>query len=85
MKKKNTKIFNVGLIAMLLIVVSVELLFAQTSDNYKIEEYSFNNGGDPQDGVIVQSPSYMITLDSLGESIAGPASSGVSFSMEAGF
>ena len=44
------------------------LAFAQESPNYKIEQSTFNNGGNPSPELT--SPSYKMTLDSIGDGVA---------------
>ncbi len=58
---------------------------AQQSPNFSIEENVFNGGGHPQDGVVLASPSFQITLHSIGQGVAAPVLAGASFTMQGGF
>jgi hypothetical protein len=58
---------------------------AQSSGHYSLEEHVFNTGGRPADGVVAASGHFTLSIDSVGEGIAGLASSGSNFSMEGGF
>lgn len=69
-----------------LLLFSTAPLLAQQSVNYKLEEHTFNNGGNPDDGVILTSGSYKMTLDAIGDTVAASLTlSGTSFNSEAGF
>jgi hypothetical protein len=58
---------------------------AQTSASFRLEEYGFNAGGTPVQGVELTSASFSITLASLGDGlVAGDLSSG-SFTVDTGF
>ena len=59
---------------------------AQTSASYKLQEYTFNNGGDPAKGSFASSASYRIKLDAIGDAIvSGSAMTSASNRMEGGF
>lgn len=57
---------------------------AQSSASFGLAEHTFNAGGHPADGIVMFSPSYRITLDSIGDSMAGRLSS-ASYAMDSGF
>ena len=59
--------------------------FAQQSASFKLEEHTFNAGGDPSDGVVLTSASYKITLDAIGDPVASRNLSSGSYQMEGGF
>ncbi len=59
------------------------LLPAQSSENYQIEQGTFNNGGNP--APILTSDSYQMTLDSIGDGIAAVGLSSPSYGMDPGF
>ena len=58
---------------------------AQTSVHYKLEEHSLNAGGRPAQSVVSSSPSYRVSLESIGQSVLGRALSGASFGLQGGF
>jgi len=67
------------------IVVSIPLpALAQSSASYKLGEHAFNAGGRPAQALVSTSVSYRLTLDSIGESIAGQALGGASYQLEGG-
>jgi hypothetical protein len=57
---------------------------AQTSASYQITESAINCGGDPQNGVVLTSPSFKVTLDAIGDAIAGGTLASTSFSTDVG-
>lgn len=61
------------------------LAMAQSSPSYRLEEFRPNAGGHPQDGLTLQSTSYRISLDAVGEALASPTLRGGAFEMDAGF
>jgi hypothetical protein len=71
-------IFSAGIILLL-----VPLLPAQTSTNYKIEEFTFNNGGNPSP--VLSSASYSLTLDAVGDALAASGLASSSYGMSSGF
>lgn len=58
---------------------------AQQSASFKLEEHVFNAGGHPADGVTLSSSGYRLTLDALGEAVAGTGAAGASYVTDAGF
>jgi hypothetical protein len=58
-------------------------LWAQQSANYTIEQGTLNNGGNP--APTLTSTGYQMTLDSIGDSVAGPAISSAGYGLEPGF
>ena len=44
---------------------------AQQSASYDLSEHTFNAGGHPADGTVLSSLSYRVTLDALGDGVAG--------------
>ena len=73
-----------GILAPLALLLVIPAL-AQESANYKLNEHTFNAGGNPSDGVVLTSTSYRITLDALGDSVAGRNMSSVSYRMDGSF
>jgi len=71
-------------------LVSLVLLLAfpalaQESSSYKLNEHTFNAGGNPADGTVLASASYKITLDAIGEGLVATGLSSPSHHMDAGF
>ena len=58
---------------------------AAESASHKLNEFVFNSGGHPLGGAVSTSASYRITLDAVGEGVAGGTSSSASFLMGEGF
>jgi hypothetical protein len=58
---------------------------AQQSPSYKLQESTFNNGGDPAGGAFASSAGYRIKLDALGGGVLGTGLSSGSFRMDGGF
>jgi hypothetical protein len=74
----------------LLVLTAIVLLasahaMAQTSASYKLTESTINSGGDPQNGIIVSSPSFRIKLDSIGDGLVGVGLASASFHVSGGF
>ncbi len=61
------------------------VLLAQTSTNWKVEEYSFNAGGTPSQGVELTSTNFSITLASIGDGVVATGLSSSSFEVDVGF
>ncbi len=75
-----------------IVCISTFLIFlgfsatTQESSSYKLKESTLNNGGNPDDGIILSSPSYNVTLDALGDTVVQPVTlTSGSFNSEAGF
>lgn len=73
------------LVVVLCMLFNAAGVWAQTSPNYQLSEHVFNDGGNPDDGVVLQSPNFTISLDSLGQGITGGNLTSASFNSEAGF
>lgn len=58
---------------------------AQTSADYRLREHAINAGGRPADAVVSISPSFRLSLDSIGEPLARRGLSGPSFRLDGGF
>jgi hypothetical protein len=56
---------------------------AQTSASYKLEESTFNAGGNP--APVLTSPSYKVTLDAVGDGVSATGLSSASYRSDAGF
>ncbi|HET8948377.1 MAG TPA: hypothetical protein VFQ07_15460 [Candidatus Polarisedimenticolia bacterium] len=68
----------------LLFTLAPSGLFAQSSASYRIDEKALNEGGRPAQAVVSTSPSYLISLDAIGDPIAGLTMSGPSFHLGGG-
>jgi hypothetical protein len=60
-------------------------VLAQESPSFRLNEHSLNSGGQPQDGVVLSSSSFRITLAAIGEAATAPTVSSSSFTSEGGF
>ena len=58
---------------------------AQQSPSFKLEEHALNAGGHPQDGTVLTSASFRLTLGAIGEIVTAVDPSSASFSLTAGF
>ena len=67
------------------VLVLSSLALAQTSSNFTLEEYTFNAGGTPLQGIDLTSASYSITLASIGDSVVATGLSSGSFQADVGF
>ena len=68
-----------------LAVLVVTPLAAQQSSSYKLAEHTLNAGGHPEGGAVLTSASYRISLDSIGEGLAGVGMNSPSYSMDGSF
>lgn len=59
-------------------------VFAQSSPSHTQSEHVFNAGGRPAQAVTSSSPTYRISLDSIGEPIAGRILAGASYRLDGG-
>lgn len=60
-------------------------IFAQESTNYKLKAHVFNEGGNPDGGIILTSANFKLSIDSNGEGILGMSLSSPLFKMDGGF
>jgi hypothetical protein len=67
------------------VLVAVLPVQAQQSAGYALTEHALNAGGDPWNGVALASTSYRITLDAIGDAVAGTMAASGSFQMNGGF
>jgi hypothetical protein len=58
---------------------------AQTSPSFRLTESTLNAGGHPRAGQVLQSLSFRVSLDSLGEGIVGRGLAGGGFRLDASF
>jgi len=61
------------------------VVLAQESGSFKLKESVFNLAGHPSGGSSLVSPTYRITLDSLGEGVIGAVLQSPSYRMDGGF
>ena len=66
-----------------LLVLTLPAL-AQTSASYQITESAINCGGDPQNGTVLTSASFRVTLDAIGDAVAGGPLASSSYSSDVG-
>jgi hypothetical protein len=71
------------LLAFALLLASPAL--AQQSENFTLEELTFNASGRPEQGETPASASFELSLDSIGESLGGGSTGSASFSLQLGF
>ena len=57
---------------------------AQSSTNYQLTQGVINCGGDPQNGTVLASTSYQVTLDAIGDTVAGGPLSSSSYTTDVG-
>lgn len=58
---------------------------AQSSASYKLSERTFNAGGHPDQGTVMTSTSYRVSLDSIGEGISVRGLASSSYGMDGSF
>jgi hypothetical protein len=58
---------------------------AQESTHFTLRECLFNEGGNPNGGVILTSANFKVTVDAVGEGLVGTSLGSASFLMDAGF
>jgi hypothetical protein len=69
----------------LLVLVFACLAPAQESASYKLDEHTLNAGGNPSGVVVLTSASYKISLDAIGDSVAGRNLASTSYRMDGSF
>ena len=57
---------------------------AQESAHFKLDTAVFNAGGRPADGVVAQSASYLLSLDSIGDAALGSGLTSPGFALDGG-
>ena len=72
-------------LALLILLLVVSPALAQQSASFKLEEHTFNAGGNPNQGVFPASASFRFTLDSLGENAVAIGLTSPSFQLDSGF
>jgi hypothetical protein len=83
--ERNDSLRTLQLIATLLMLCGMALpVVAQSSASYKISDSVFNAGGHPEDGTMMTSGSYRVSLDAIGDAVVGPRMSSASYGMDGG-
>ena len=72
-------------IRLFVLLVAASPLLAQQSASFKLEEYVLNAGGHPENGAVMSSTGFKVSLDSIGDGVFGTGLSSASFNMDAGF
>lgn len=67
------------------LVLSAGAVRGQSSPSYRLTDHVFNQGGHPAGGVHLASAGFRMSLDSVGEGIASPVSSGATLEARSGF
>ncbi|HEU5180156.1 MAG TPA: hypothetical protein VFW45_05155 [Candidatus Polarisedimenticolia bacterium] len=73
-----------GILA-LVVLLAASPVAAQSSTSYKVQGSSFDNAGDPTNGVALGSAHFHLKLDSIGGDLAATAVSSASFHADEGF
>ena len=68
-----------------MVLLLTSILGAQTSENYILTEHAFNAGGDPRNSIILTSSNFQVTLDAVGDTLAGLFLTGSSYTTSGGF
>jgi hypothetical protein len=74
-----------GILALAALLLPALPAAGQASASYRLEEHVFNAGGHPKGGATLSSASFRVTLDSIGEGIAGGGMSSASYGMDGSF
>ena len=73
------------LMAIFILPAAALPLMAQQSAGYKLEEHVMNAGGHPENGVMMFSPGFKVSLDSIGDGVSVGGLGSASFNLDAGF
>jgi hypothetical protein len=79
---KEAPMFKKWLVAL---VLAAPPVLAQESAGFKLTEHVFNGGGHPHRGVVMSSPGFRVSLDSIGESVLSHTIGSGSFRANGGF
>ena len=60
-------------------------VLAQESDSFELAEHSFNAGGSPQDGALLMSPNFRLSLSAIGQGVTPGALTSTNFGLSGGF
>jgi hypothetical protein len=74
---------NATRLSVLLVAIPSSVL-AQSSPSHKLTEHVFNAGGRPAQAVTSTSATYRLSVDSIGEPVAGGTLTGFSFRLDSG-
>ena len=72
------------LVRILPILVAAGLTVAQESASFKQSEHAFNAGGHPDQGTVLASASFSVSLDAIGDTVSLLGLSSASFQLDAG-
>jgi len=75
---------SVGLVGIVAALASTSSP-AQQSGSFKLEEHVFNAGGHPEQGSVLASNGFKISLDAIGDATSGPTPSSASYRVDGGF
>lgn len=81
--RRISEVFSASLVAALVAIPSAVL--AQSSTTYKLTEHVLNAGGRPAQAVTSSSPSYRLSLDSIGEPVRARSLAGAYHGIDGGF
>ena len=76
---------SLGLALAGLLLLASPQTAAQESTSFKLNEHVLNSGGNPAGGAVPASASFLISLDSIGETVAITGLSSASWKVDAGF
>ena len=72
------------LVPIMLSLVAAGPILAQESASFKLNEHSFNAGGHPDQGTVLESASFTVSLDAIGDPVSLLGLSSTSFQLDAG-
>jgi hypothetical protein len=74
---------KIPILALALLLVGI--VHAQQSSSYRLDEHTFNAGGHPHQGTVLSSATFRITLDAVGDAVAGRHLASASFRLDGSF
>lgn len=77
-------IFSMRFVGAISGVLATLAVTAAVGADYRLDELTFNAGGHPLGGARVESTSYSLQLDSVGETLSAPELRSTSYSMDVG-
>jgi hypothetical protein len=70
---------------MMLAFLAAGHVLGQTSASFELSEHVFNAGGHPEDGTVMNSASFQVTLDAIGDAVVGTGAASASFQIGSGW